>query len=150
MKRRFLLVDGHSVIFQWQGLSNLHGRKPEHAREALARILRDYQDSSDFQVVLVFDGQGPRVSQSKEEGNIQIFYSKTGQSADAVIERLTAKYAETHEITVATDDNLERQTVTSFGGQWMSTTHLLSEMEDARRSLAERIEKNNIRRRPLR
>ncbi|MEO6847869.1 MAG: NYN domain-containing protein [Chthoniobacterales bacterium] len=145
MKRRFLLVDGHSVIFQWKDLASMHAKKTEHARKHLARILRDFQDTSDYQVVLIFDGRGPRVSQEHVKDDIQIFYSKSGQSADAVIERLTAKYAPNHEITVVTDDNLERQTVTTFGGHWISTTQLLREVEEADNVLAERIQKLNKR-----
>ena len=112
----YLLVDGHSVIFAWPELHALHVRRMGAAREALVRTLTDYQDQSGVRVVLVFDGQGARVTEEQEghEG-IQIFYAPAGRTADAVIERLVAKYAESHRLTVATSDGLEQQTVISFG-----------------------------------
>ncbi len=112
----YLLVDGHSVIFTWPELQRLHVRRMGAAREALVRTLTEYQDSSGVRVVLVFDGQGARVSEEQEgRDGIQIFYARAGQTADAVIERLVAKYAAAYRITVATSDRLEAQTAISFG-----------------------------------
>ncbi len=112
----YLLVDGHSVIFAWPELRALHVRRMGAAREALVRTLTDYQDASGVRVVLVFDGQGTRVSEEPEgRDGIQIFYARAGQTADAVIERLVAKYAGTYRLTVATSDRLEAQTAISFG-----------------------------------
>ncbi len=112
----YLLVDGHSVIFAWPELRALHVRRMGAAREALIRTLTDYQDQSGVRVVLVFDGQGARATEDPEgRDGIQIFYAAADQTADAVIERLVAKYAATHRLTVATSDRLEAQTAISFG-----------------------------------
>lgn len=112
----YLLVDGHSVIFAWPELCVLHIRRMGAAREALVRTLTDYQDRSGVRVVLVFDGQGAQVSEEQEgRDGIQIFYAHAGRTADAIIERLVAKYAAIHRLTVATSDRLEAQTAISFG-----------------------------------
>ena len=112
----YLLVDGHSVIFAWPELRALHVRRMGAAREALVRTLTNYQDASGVRVVLVFDGQGARVTEEAEgRDSIQIFYAPAGRTADAVIERLVARYAATHRLTVATSDRLEAQTAISFG-----------------------------------
>lgn len=129
---RFLLVDAHSVIFSWPELRTLHSRRMILAREALLKVLTEYQDISGVRVVAVFDGQGARVAETTEPGGIQVFYSGQGQSADAVIERLTAIYAAEHDITVATDDLLEAQTASSFGASCVSTELLHGMIEDAR------------------
>jgi len=134
-----LLVDGHSVIFGWDDLRAHHARNPRAAREALAALLTRYQDASGRRVVLVFDGRGPRTAAPEEATAIQIFYSKAGQTADTVIERLVAKYAPIHDLAVATDDNMERQTVTTFGASWVSTAGLRLEMESAEGELQDRI-----------
>jgi predicted RNA-binding protein with PIN domain len=122
-----LLVDGHSVIFSWPDLRALHQKRRETARQRLVETLARWADQTGKHAVIVFDGQGPKTSTDAAEVRVQIFYSRSGQSADSVIERLVAKYSPTHRITVVTDDLLERTTVTTFGAQWMSNRELLAE-----------------------
>jgi len=83
-------------------------------------------------VVVVFDGQGARVSETAESHGVQIFYSRRGQTADAIIERLTSKYANRFEVTVATSDVLECQTVIAFGASCISPKGLRQLVESAR------------------
>ena len=94
MGPQYLLVDGHSIIFAWPELRSLHERRTSLAREALIKQLRDYQDWSGLKVVVVFDGPGPPFPMEAHPGEIQIFYSRVGQTADSIIERLASKYAE--------------------------------------------------------
>ena len=136
---RYLFVDGHSVIFAWPELQRLHARRGAHARETLIKLLTGYQDSSGVRVVLVFDGKGETMSEVTEPGGIQIFYSADGGTADDIIERLTAKYGELHEITVVTRDRLERQTVISFGGNVIAPDDLRQLIQDADADLSRRI-----------
>lgn len=117
MSEQFLIVDGHSIIFAWPELRELHGRKTALARERLVKTLTEYQDYSGVRVVLVFDGKGQAVSEVTEPGGIQIFYSNAGRTADDIVERLCARYATKYTITVATADMLEQQTAISFGAQ---------------------------------
>jgi predicted RNA-binding protein with PIN domain len=128
---RYLIVDGHSVIFAWPDLRKLHQRRNALAREALMKKLRDYQDWTGVHVVLVFDGQGSKVSAKTDPHDIQVFYSRKGQTADAVVERLASKYARNYDLMVATSDVLERQTVTSFGAVSISPEMLREMIEEA-------------------
>jgi uncharacterized protein len=136
---RILLVDGHSMIFAWPELSRLHAGRPASARETLVKILTDLQDASDWQVAVVFDGRGERASDDSRPGGVRVFYSKSGQTADSVIERLTAKYAAEHVVTVATEDLMERTTVTSLGARFMGARELRGEVESATSALGERL-----------
>ena len=70
----------------------------------MAKKLRDYQDWTGVHVAVVFDGKGTAVSVNSDPGEIQIFYSREGQSADAIIERLASKYASKFKLLVATSD----------------------------------------------
>jgi len=146
MKAKVLLVDGHSVIFQWPELSQLHARNSLAAREELIRILTRFRDDTGDHVVLVFDGRGVKVGRDDQPNGIQIFYSKDGQTADSIVERLVAKYADSHELMVATDDNLERTTVAAFGAIWISTSELRVRVGDAERDLQEQLERLKKRR----
>ena len=140
MKRRILLVDGHSVIFAWPDLAEIHRRNTASARENLVRRLTGLQDSTAWEVAVVFDGRGAKASSDSVPHGIAVFYSKSGQTADEIIERLAAKYAATCDVTVATDDHMERTTVEALGGMSISTDQLLSEIESAGSALRERIQ----------
>ncbi len=132
MRPQYLLVDGHSIIFAWPELRALHDRRTSLARDALTRQLRDYQDWSGISVVVVFDGRGTAVSHEALEGEIQIFYSRDGQTADSLIERLASKYAERFQLLVATGDYLEQETVSAFGAETISPEGLRALLQEAR------------------
>jgi predicted RNA-binding protein with PIN domain len=136
---RYLLVDGHSMIFAWADLRALHHRRTSAARDELVRRLTRYQDASGIRVVVVFDGRGPEQNEATEPGGIQIFYSKMHQTADSIIERLCARYAGEHDLTVATDDHMERTTALSFGASTVSSEMLIAMLEDADGELERRL-----------
>jgi predicted RNA-binding protein with PIN domain len=140
VKRRILLVDGHSVIFAWADLAATHRRNTAAARERLVQLLTGLQDSTDWTIAVVFDGRGAKPSSQGTPGGIAVFYSKSGQTADSLIERLAAKYAPESEVTVATDDLMERTTAEAFGCLSISTEQLLSELESAQATLSEKIQ----------
>ncbi len=132
MRPQYLLVDGHSIIFAWPELRLLHERRTSLARDALIRQLRDFQDWTGIHVVVVFDGNGSSVSQEAEPGEIQVFYSRVGQTADSIIERLASKYAERFRLIVATGDYLEQETASASGAETLSPEGLRDLLRDAR------------------
>ena len=125
----YLIVDGHSVIFAWPELRRLHARRSSLAREALIKCLRDYQDWTGVRVVVVFDGKGRKIETTSDPADVQIFYSRTGQTADAIIERLASKYAKRFELMVATSDSMEGETVEACGAEWISSEALRGLLE---------------------
>lgn len=140
---RVLIVDCHSVIFQWPELRLLHAKRMTLARDALVKLLTEYQDSTGIHVVAVFDGKGAeKATETTEPGGIQIFYSGADRTADDIIERLAALYGAEHEITVATADLLEQQTVISFGAQAVSTDNLKTMIEQAQGDLQRRLKQH--------
>lgn len=138
---RYLIVDGHSVIFAWPELRALHRRRSVAARESLTRTLTEYQDASGVRVVVVFDGKGEAAQEDSVPGGIQVFYSASGQTADEIVERLAARYAKEHEITVATSDLLEQQTVATFGALVTSAEGLKEYLAEARADLARELKR---------
>lgn len=128
------------MIFQWPELSRNYAAHGASVRESLVRILTALQDGSDWTVAVVFDGRGVKPSSEGEPGGIKIFYSKTGQTADSIIERLAAKYAPGCDVTVATDDHLERLTVEAFGAVSISSQQLRSEIETSQKDLRQTLE----------
>jgi predicted RNA-binding protein with PIN domain len=139
MKQKILLVDGHSMIFDWPDLAAMHARNTAAAREELVKRLTGLQDNTEWTVAVVFDGKGVKASSDGTPHGIAVFYSKSGQTADSIIERLAAKYARDHEVTVATNDRLERTTAEAFGSNTISGMQLRAEMESAIDSVRDTI-----------
>jgi predicted RNA-binding protein with PIN domain len=94
------------------------------ARETLIKELRHYQDWTGVHVVVVFDGRGDRVTEQSDPHDVQIFYARRDQTADAIIERLASKYASQFDVTVATSDFLEMETVNACGASCISPARL--------------------------
>jgi uncharacterized protein len=134
----YLIVDGHSVIFAWPELRKLHARRTSLAREALIKRLRDYQDWTGVRVVVVFDGKGRKIEATSDPADVQVFYSRTGQTADAIIERLASKYAKRFELIVATSDSMEGETVEACGAEWISPEVLSGLLEPVDRKPSRR------------
>jgi len=126
---KYLIVDGHSIVFAWPDLRNLHRRRGSLARETLIKRLRNYQDWTGEKVVVVFDGRGGRIGQSSEPHDVQIFYAKAGQAADSIVERLACKYASRFEVRVATSDLAEMETVNACGAACVSPAELRRMLE---------------------
>src|SRR5476651_305352 len=92
MSARYLVVDGHSVIFAWPDLRALHDRNRAAARKALADQLQRLHDITPWRVTLVLDGKlGTAVSTGPARPtDMVISYATADQTADSIIERLVA------------------------------------------------------------
>jgi predicted RNA-binding protein with PIN domain len=143
---RYLLVDAHSVIFAWPEVLRIHQRRQEAGRDELVRRLELFHDASEYRVVAVFDGAGPSTSSVAAPESIQIFYSSGKKTADSVIERLCAKYGSEHDLTVVTNDLMERQTATTFGALTVSVETFLGWASDAERETSRFIKKHRTKR----
>lgn len=115
-------MDGHSAIFGLEWLRDLHqGPKRHLARLELVKALRGIGDLGEWKVCVVFDGrQTERSYEGGTEDGILIIYSKARETADAVIERLAARFSEKGDrVMVATNDNMIQLTATTFGASSM-------------------------------
>lgn len=119
---QLLIVDGHSAIFGMPELRELHqGPKRHIARLELVKRLREIGDRGEWKVVVVFDGRqlGRGYEGGAEEG-ILVIYSKARETADAVVERLAARFSEKGDrVRVASNDGMVLLTATTFGAEGM-------------------------------
>ncbi|MCX7712653.1 MAG: NYN domain-containing protein [Chthoniobacterales bacterium] len=136
---KVLIVDGHSVIHAWPELKAAQARSGLSAREKIKDLLLRYSDNTGVHVVLVFDGSGGKNQSEHVTEGLQVFYSRKGLTADAIIERLVAKYSQEHSIIVATNDGMERMTVTSFGAECISAEKLREVIDCAEQNLQKRL-----------
>ena len=128
---KLLVVDGHSAIFAIDELRELHqGPKRYMVRNELARQLRDHGDRSGWKVVVVFDGrQRDRGVEGGKEDGILIVYSKGTETADTVVERIAARFAEKGDnVRVASNDRMVLTTALAFGAHGMRIEKLVDWM----------------------
>ena len=143
MNTRYLVVDGHSVIFAWADLRRLHDRNRAAARKALAGRLQHLHDTTDWRVTLVLDGKlGSAVSAGpRRRTDMVISYATADQTADSIIERLVAASGVAKSILVVTADEAEKLTVESLGAATASPSWLRAELEKEGVFFADELER---------
>lgn len=134
-RKSFLVIDGNNIIHAWSELLTLHRERNGSAHARLIKILECYQDFSDERVVLVFDGRGNRINEERNPDSIQVIYSSSGMTADAVIERLATANARKFDIVVATNDLAIQDAVAAAGGRGISAEALRDLVESRERDL---------------
>ena len=140
-----ILVDGYSLLHQWPELAEGAPRHSEAARDALVELLTQYQDASGTPVTIFFDGRGNRRTKPKNEstGSVEVIFSATGQTADALIERAAHRFQPYGEVLVVTEDRAERDIVGGFGGSVASCGNFIHMIQNALANLRENVDNHN-------
>jgi predicted RNA-binding protein with PIN domain len=141
-----ILVDGYSLLHAWPDLARGKARYSSAAREELVHRLRLYGDSVGTPITVVFDGQGPTPTVAVEAPStpmMEIIYSKSGQTADDIIERVTAKLVNYGEVMVVSDDFAERDTVVSVGGNVCSCDYFIRLIDGTLKDFNKQLERHN-------
>jgi predicted RNA-binding protein with PIN domain len=140
-----ILVDGYSLLHNWPELAPGWERYSAFAREELIRRLTLYQDTTGTPVTIFFDGAaGPRgTRRASTTGELEVLYSRAGQTADQMIERAAHRFAPYGEVLAVTDDRAERETVISLGGLASSCQNFINTVENALADMADEIKHHN-------
>ena len=103
-----IVVDGYNVIGSEQGLRGDLERKRAELIEEVAR----YQARTGHVLTAVFDGwrAGRRDETTQRVGNVTVVFSRYGEKADAVIERLAREMGSAC-VVVTSDRDLRRSVV---------------------------------------
>lgn len=141
----YVMVDGYNVIFAWDTLRELSEHNIDSARGKLMDILSNYQGYMNCKLIVVFDGY--KVKDNKGErfpyDDIEVVYTKEGETADAHIEKLTHELARKHKVTVVTSDGLEQIVTMGQGAIRMSSRDFKLEVERVNEHLRENYLKND-------
>lgn len=141
----YVIVDGYNVIFAWDTLRELSEHNIDSARGKLMDILSNYQGYMNCHLIVEFDGY--KVKDNKGErfpyDDIEVVYTKEGETADAHIEKLTHEIARKHKVTVVTSDGLEQIVTMGQGAIRMSSRDFKAEVERVNEHLRENYLKND-------
>ncbi|HKP01125.1 MAG TPA: NYN domain-containing protein, partial [Nitrospiraceae bacterium] len=89
-----LIIDGYNLLAQTSRIGGGPSRHSEMARESLLRDLASYRQRKSHPITVVFDGwqQGWGTEQREHRLGLQIIFSRRGEKADQVIQRLAAEF----------------------------------------------------------
>lgn len=140
-----ILVDGYSLLHNWPELAPGCPRHSARAREALIRKLTHYQDAVGTAVTVFFDGQGapsgtPQAPSTRE---VEILYSRSGQTADEMIERAAHRFQAYGQVLAVTDDTTERDVVIGLGGMVQGCLGFISTVNAALAGMTVDVQKHN-------
>jgi predicted RNA-binding protein with PIN domain len=76
---------------------------------------------------------------------MEILYSKSGQTADEMIERAAHRLSAYGEVLVVTDDHAERETISAMGGLSSSCSSFMDSMKSALCDLQSELKHHNRR-----
>jgi len=144
-----ILVDGYSLLHEWTDLAKGWPRHSAEARDALIRALTHYQDVVEIPLTLFFDGAGAPAGISKAHSTrqVEVLYSRNGQTADDMIERAAYRFQEYGEVLAVTNDLAERNMVIHLGGMAESCGNFIHTVEATLSGIARDIQQHNRRER---
>jgi len=140
-----ILVDGYSLLHNWPELAPGQPRHSERARDELVQMLTHYHDATGEPITIFFDGSSaPRgASKKKANNNVEVLFSRAGQTADDLIERAAHRFQDYGEVLVVTDDSAERDVVSGFGSSVASCANFIRMVENALVEVSDELKNHN-------
>jgi predicted RNA-binding protein with PIN domain len=130
-----ILVDGYNVIKRGESFQAARKQSLAAARAQLIALLVNRYRHTPHQVTIVFDGDTAVERVSYERG-IRIIYSRHGETADCVLDRLSEEAHQAgREVMMFSDDNEVRGAASQRGGTALSAQQLERQMYAAPRGL---------------
>ena len=142
-KNKYLIVDGYNIIFAWEELAEQAKTDLDAARRQLCDIMSSYAGFTKCRTVVVFDGykQKGNPGQKTQFHNIQVVYTKEGETADAYIESLVYETGGSYAVRVATSDALVQLSSFHSGALRVSARELKLEVEAAQKQMRNHFRK---------
>ena len=142
-KQKYIIVDGYNIIFAWDDLAAQARADLEAARRRLCDILSSFAGFTKCRMVVVFDGwkQKGNPGEKTQFHNIQVVYTKEGETADAYIEALAGEIGNNYAVRVASSDGLVQLSSFRSGVLRMSARELKDEVELARKEMGRHFSK---------
>lgn len=140
MKKQILFVDGYNMIGAWPQLVQLKNLdKIQEARDLLLFELANYRKYRGIdELLVVFDAYFvPGLTQSFEEYEVKVVFTKEGETADSFIEREVPNFVNSlSSVRVATSDAAEQWVIFQKGALRMSAQELLIDLNLAKKQIS--------------
>ena len=129
---KFIFVDGYNVINSWSNLKSEKEISLDSARQKLIDILHNYGAIHQIKIMLIFDGYrvaGNLENKYEHNTNLTVIFTKSGETADAYIEKFAHENGRKYKVTVATSDGLEQVIIRGQGCLLMSAREFEAEVK---------------------
>jgi predicted RNA-binding protein with PIN domain len=140
-----ILIDGYSLLHNWPELAPGRARHSAAARDELIQRLTLYQDAAGTPITIFFDGasgrDGAPAAHSTRE--LEVLYSRSGQTADQMIERAAHRFGPFGKVLAVTDDHAERDMVIGLGGLASSCSNFIQTVETTLAEISDDIKHHN-------
>ena len=101
--KQIILVDGYNLIFHFPEIRKRMEMDLESARDELVHLLRTVVNSKREKMVIFFDGDDRAVCPSKQEGSVQIIFSRKPEGADPLIKRWIERDHDSISLVISSD-----------------------------------------------
>jgi len=102
---RQILIDGHNVMFAWEGVRQAGLKDPRAGRQRVVEAASRYQaQRPGRKVVVVFDGREGMPGSAEGRPGVRVIYSKPPMNADMVIHEMVEKAQGREEVWVVSSD----------------------------------------------
>ena len=130
----YLIVDGYNIIYAWPQFERFTSSEIEHARSRLVAILADYASVQGQKVVVVFDAYRRKSAADRTEfdSGVEVIYTKHGETADTLIERLAGELLTQGNVYVATSDWAEQGIIFGRGAYRITPGELLTRVNEVK------------------
>ncbi len=142
---RIIFVDGYNVINSWPNLKCTTDEGIDGSRKKLIDIMHTYESFNNCKVKIVFDAYRVNGNLEKREivsKNLEVIFTKDGETADSYIERKVHELGRKYEVCVVTSDNLEQQTIFQRGAVRIATLEFYNEIIDMENNIRKEAEGN--------
>jgi len=141
----FVIVDGYNFIFADEELKALARDRLDLAREKLMDMLSNYSGFTKARTTLVFDGfrTAGNPGSKAQHHNINVAYTKDGETADAYIERLVNDIGRNYSVRVVTSDNLIRLSALRSGVLRTSSREFAAELDFVQQQIEAVLRRSN-------
>ncbi len=135
----YIFIDGYNFIFAWDELHRTQERDISLARDILTRLMCNYTSFRKCRSVIVFDAYRRKGGEGSSEkiGNVEVVYTREGETADAYIERETKRLTERHRVRVVSADLEEQRIILGNGALRVSTKEFATELSQLSDDISE-------------
>ena len=140
-----IIVDGYNFIFNYYKAKKISNDDLAYLRDRLISDLSQYKNYKGCSMIVVFDAKkGQGTGQSREiSEQIEVIYSRSGETADTIVEKLVHTKPDFQNIYVITSDYTQQKVVFKSNIYRKSIREFTIELNDFKRKLREKIAENS-------